>query len=187
MSETDGLARIRITGRGGQGVMLAGAVLAEAAMLDGKHVTETQEYGPEARLGSTKAEVILSVHPIAFPEVVEPDILVIWSREGLVRYGRRLAPDGIVLVEESALLGMDPDPGMHVYPWRERARRLGQELVMNMLGLGTLSAVTGLVSLRSLENAVQHRVRAELLDLNIQALREGFRLAAEESPLPSRS
>jgi 2-oxoglutarate ferredoxin oxidoreductase subunit gamma len=186
MGETGRLARIRITGRGGQGVMLAGAVLAEAAMLDGKHVTETQEYGPEARLGSTKAEVIVSAHPIAFPEVVEPDILIIWSREGLVRYGRRLAPDALVLVEESALLGLDPDPSMHVYPWREKARRLGQELVMNMLGLGTLSAVTDLVSLRSLESAAEHRVRAELLDLNIQALREGFRLAAEECSLPSQ-
>lgn len=172
------LLRIRITGRGGQGVMLAGAILAEAAMQDGKQVTETQEYGPEARLGSTKAEVIVSNRPIAFPHIVRPDVLLVWSREGFLRYGQQVAPDGVRLVEGTAVTGMDIGPDVLVFPWRDRARMLGNDLVMNMVALGTLAGYAGVVSMANLEQAVRRRVRPDLLELNLTALKVGQELTA---------
>ena len=172
------LTRIRLTGRGGQGIMLAGAILADAAMRDGRHVTETQEYGPEARLGATKAEVILSDAPIAFPEVGQADILVCLSRDGFLKYGGRIVPGGLRLVEETSVSEEALDRDMCRFPWRERARHLGLELTMNVMAIGTLQAVTGVVSEESLEAVIRERVKAAYVEANLTALREGERLGS---------
>jgi 2-oxoglutarate ferredoxin oxidoreductase subunit gamma len=183
--QRDGVTRIRLTGRGGQGIMLAGAILAEAAMNEGRQVTETQEYGPEARLGATKAEVILSARPIAFPQVLVPDILVCLSREGFLRYGRQIAPDGMRLVEQSALGDAPVEPGLWALPWRALARGLGQELAMNMAALGSLARVRTVVSLDAIAAAVRRRVKPDLLDLNLAALTAGYELAPRLGGAPS--
>jgi 2-oxoglutarate ferredoxin oxidoreductase subunit gamma len=171
--------RIRLTGRGGQGIMLAGAILAEAAMRAGRHVAQTQEYGPEARLGATKAEVILSTRDIAFPAVDVPDVLLCLSRPGYLRYGQQLAPGGLALVEASLDLPPTPAPERSQLvrlPLRATARALGQELVTNVVGLGALAAVTGLVDLESLRAALRARVKPETQDTNELALARGWEM-----------
>jgi 2-oxoglutarate ferredoxin oxidoreductase subunit gamma len=172
-----GAIRIRLTGRGGQGIMLAGAILAEAAMLDGRHVTETQEYGPEARLGATKAEVIIADAPIAFPEVGRADILVCLSRDGYLKYGTRVEPSALRLVDATAVPDGAAGEGLRCFPWRDRARELGLEITMNLMALGTLQAVSGIVTADSLAMAVRERVKPAFLDMNLSAVAEGARLA----------
>jgi 2-oxoglutarate ferredoxin oxidoreductase subunit gamma len=166
--------RIRLTGRGGQGIMLAGAILAEAAMEDGREVTETQEYGPEARLGATKAEVVIGSRPIAFPAVDVPDVLLCLSRDGFKRYGHIIAPDGLRIVE--ATIEEADEPGLLSLPLKERAREAGDEVAMNIVGLGALAALTGVVGAASLERAVRSRVKAEFLEVNLKALAAGLAL-----------
>lgn len=180
------VVRIRLTGRGGQGIMLAGAILAEACMYDGRQVTETQEYGPEARLGATKAEVILSDREIAFPQVTVPDVLVCLSRDGFVRYGRHIAPGGLRLVERSALSSTEREQGVRHLPWRDLARSLGQELVMNMVALGSLTALSRAVSLDGLTAALRQRVKPDLLALNLLALAAGRQLGLDIQATSSR-
>lgn len=183
MTSDGGEIRIRLTGRGGQGIMLAGAILAEAAMKDGRFVTETQEYGPEARLGATKAEVIIADRPIAFPEVSRADIMVCLSRDGFLKYGHRVTETAIRLVDQS--VPVDAHDQVLAFPWRESARALGQELVMNMMALGTLQAVSRVVSADGLEWAVRERVKPALLELNLEALQQGMRLRAGDPVRPS--
>ena len=77
---------LRLAGRGGQGIMLAAFLLAQAATYEGLHVVQTQSYGPEARLGAAKSDVILSPHEIAFPEILTPDILLCLSRDAYAAY-----------------------------------------------------------------------------------------------------
>ncbi len=161
--------------------MLAGAVLAEAAMYDGHHVAQTQEYGPEARLGATKAEVIISRRPIAFPQVVVPDILLCLSRDGFLRYGRMIAPGGIRIVEASLDPELSAEQGIVRLPLREVARAEGNELAMNIVGLGALATLTGAVSESALERALGARIKPEFLDLNVRALGAGLALGRARS------
>ncbi len=167
--------RVRLSGRGGQGIMLAGTLLAEAAMQDGLHVVQTQSYGPEARLGAAKSEVVISTRDIAFPEVLVPDLVLCLSRDAYLKFGRKVADGGVVLLEEAILKDV-PDAKGQVLPLRATARDLGNELSLNVVGLGALVAITQAVSRDGLRSALRHRMKPEYLDLNIGALEAGFAL-----------
>lgn len=170
---------VRLSGRGGQGVMLAGAIFATAAMYDGRHVVETPTYGPEARLGATKVEIVLSEHEIAFPAVEKADLLLCLSRDAYVKYGRAVAPDALVVVDETALpTSADLPPGLVRLPLRAVARELGAEMVTNVLALGAIVGLSDAVSSRSLERAVEEAVRGkdELREVNRRALQAGLDL-----------
>ncbi len=171
--------RIRLTGRGGQGVILAGAILAEAAMYDGKDVVETHEYGPEARLGATKADIIVSHRFIAFPEVLQADALLCLSYDGYLRYGGNLSPGGLRILDSSLQPEMDEGEDMIFLPLKEIAKNLGNEVVINIVGLGALAGLSRLVSEDSMHLAVLKRVKAEFRTLNEQALKVGFELAEQ--------
>ncbi len=175
--------RIRLSGRGGQGIILAGTVLAEAAMQDGLHVVQTQSYGPEARLGASKSEVVVSSRDIAFPEVLMPDLVLCFSREAYQKFGRQVAQGGVVLLEETILADV-PDAQGQLLPLRRTARELGNELALNVVGLGALVAITEAVSRESLRAALRHRMKPEFMELNVQALEAGFRLGES---VPSRA
>lgn len=167
--------RVRLSGRGGQGIILAGTMLAEAAMQDGLKVVQTQSYGPEARLGASKSEVVISSRDIAFPEVLMPDLVLCFSREAYQKFGRQVSPGGVVLLEQSILKDL-PDAQGQTLPLRDTARELGKELVLNVVGLAALVAVTEAVSRESLRAALTHRMKAEFLELNVTALEAGFAL-----------
>jgi 2-oxoglutarate ferredoxin oxidoreductase subunit gamma len=177
-SEPDAV-RIRLTGRGGQGIMLAGAILAEAAMRDERYVTETQEYGPEARLGATKADLVVARRPIAFPDVVRPDLLLCLSRPGYLKYGRGVAPGGLMVVDDRIAVEEEaPAEGAVVVrlPLRRTARELGGEIAANIVGLGALVALSGVVSEQALAAAVAARTKPEFADLNARAAAAGLEL-----------
>jgi 2-oxoglutarate ferredoxin oxidoreductase subunit gamma len=168
---------VRLAGRGGQGVMLAGFLLAQAGMADGLHVVQTQSYGPEARLGAAKSDVILSRSEIAYPEVIAPDVFLCLSHDALVAYESTVGPEATSIIDERAASDLDTN-GAIVLPLADTARECGAALATNIVGLGALIGITGAVSERSLREALAARVAPESLALNTQAFTAGLRLAA---------
>jgi len=176
--------QIRLSGAGGQGLITAGVILAEAAMLSGKHVVQTQSYGPEARLGASKSELILSSRKIACPEVTAPDILLCLSQDAYDRYFPQARPDTLVILDATNIQFEATVGRSEVYalPITETAIRLGGKQVANVVALGILNALTHLVPWECLHEAVLKRVPARFRDLNAQALEAGRELI-ESNPL----
>ncbi len=168
---------IRLAGRGGQGVMLAGFLLAQAAMEDGLNVVQTQSYGPEARLGAAKTDVILSGTEIAYPEVVAPDVFLCLSHDAFVAYADNVAPGAVSVLDRHAAGGLETGNAI-VLPLLDTARDCGAELATNIVGLGALVAVAGLVSENSLREALAARVAPDSLALNTKAFTAGLELGA---------
>jgi 2-oxoglutarate ferredoxin oxidoreductase subunit gamma len=173
--------QVRFAGAGGQGVMLAGVLIAEAGMHDGLHVVSTQSYGPEARLGAAKSEVVLSRHEIVLPDVRVPDVVVCLSVDAYRKHGRPLAAGGVRIVDERAIPpGEQPDPDTVTLPLVASARGLGPggELTANVVALGAFVALTGVVTEASVRRALRDRIKPALLEQNERALAVGLALGA---------
>jgi 2-oxoglutarate ferredoxin oxidoreductase subunit gamma len=175
------LTEIRIAGFGGQGVILAAAVIGKAvAIYQGGYATMTQAFGPEARGGSSSAQVILSTEPILYPYVAQPDVLVVMSQEAYTRFAPQLKPGGI-LIAERELVHIDKMPsGIRVYgvPATRLAEELGRKVVLNIVMVGFFGAVTNLVDPDALRKAVADSVPPAMQKLNLQAFDKGFEYGA---------
>jgi 2-oxoglutarate ferredoxin oxidoreductase subunit gamma len=169
---------IRLAGTGGQGVILASVILAEAVGVhEGRHVVQTQSYGPEARGGASRADVIVSDAPILYPKSRRLDVLVSLSQQAADKYFDDLKVHGIAIID-SFYVRECPREGAICLPMTETARNeLGRELFTNIVMLGVVAQVTRVVKLESLERAVAHRAPAKTLDLNKKALALGWELA----------
>lgn len=169
---------IRLSGSGGQGIVTAGIILAEAAGIhDGKFVCQTQSYGPEARGGASKAEVVISDEEIDYPKAVKPDLLLAMNQKSCDTYFFDLKPAGLLVVD-ATLVKQVPTTRAVSLPFTQIARdALGREYVANIVALGALAALTGVVSLQSLELAILERVPPGTEDLNRQALEAGVEAA----------
>jgi 2-oxoglutarate/2-oxoacid ferredoxin oxidoreductase subunit beta len=169
--------QVRFSGEGGQGVILAGVLLADAACAEGLQAVQTQSYGPEARGGACKSEVVLSAEAIAFPEVDRPDVVVCLSPEAIRKYPA-LAPGGVRLIEERASEGRGPGAHDIVLPMLQAAMEAGGAVAVNVVALGALAGLTGIVSREALLAVLRGRVRPDFLPLNERALEAGLRLGA---------
>ncbi len=169
---------IRIAGSGGQGIIMAAIVLAEAAGVhEGKQVSQTQSYGPEARGGTCKAEVVISEAPIDYPKVSRPDFLLAMNQASVNTYFGDLKPTGLLIVD-STLVSKVPTAKTVSIPFTRIAREeFGTDLVANMVALGALGYLSKDVSLESLEEALIARVPPGTEELNLKALRAGVRAA----------
>ena len=168
---------IRLAGSGGQGLILAGIILAEAAgVYDGKFVCQTQSYGPEARGGASKAEVVISDAAIDYPKAIRPDVLLALNQKSLEAFSSDLKPGGLLLVDAD-LVKEVPASRVLALPFTRIARELGREMVANIVALGALAQLTGAVSLESLTAAVLARVPKGTEDLNRRALAAGVAAA----------
>ena len=164
---------IRLAGSGGQGLILAGIILAEAAgIYDGKFVCQTQSYGPEARGGASKAEVVISDEEIDYPKAIQPDVLLAMNQKSLDSYIFDLKPGGTLLVDAD-LVKEVPLNQVLAITFTRIARELGKIMVANIVALGALAQATGAVSLESLTAAVLARVPKGTEDLNRKALEAG--------------
>ena len=171
------LTEIRIAGFGGQGVILAAAVIGKAACIfQNGFATMTQSFGPEARGGSSSAQVILSDEPILYPYITQPDILVVMSQEAFTRFTPELKPGGILIVEQDLVRLSGVKPGTRVFsvPATRLAEELGKKMVLNVVMVGFFGAVTGLVAPDHLRKAVADSVPAAFQKLNLQAFDKGF-------------
>ena len=168
---------VRFSGFGGQGIILAAVILGRAAALyDGKHAVQTQVYGPEARGGASMSSVIIDDKPILYPEVHVPDIFVIMSQEGFERYGAE-APKEAVMIIDSDMVEGRPACTFHEVPATSEARNtLGKVIVANIVMLGAVVAVTGIVSGAAIEKAVLDSVPKGTEKLNLSALKRGMDL-----------
>ena len=170
---------IRLAGSGGQGLILAGVILAEAAgIYDGKFVCQTQSYGPAARGGASKAEVVISDAEIDYPKAIRPDVLLALNQASLDKYLGDLRPGGVLLVDAD-LVREVPVEGAAAIPFTHLARELGNEMMANIVALGALAGITRTVSPEGLRAAVLDRVPPQTRELNEKALKAGMAAAAE--------
>jgi 2-oxoglutarate ferredoxin oxidoreductase subunit gamma len=173
---------VRLSGAGGQGAVTAGIILAEAAMLDGRNVVQTQSYGPEARLGASKAEVIISSGKVAYPEVQVPDVLLCLSQDAFNRYASKVGEDTLIIINSTNVRLPNGAAGNAArtlaFPITETAIAAGGVVVVNVVALGLLNALLNIVSPQHLREAVLKRVPERYRELNERALEAGWQLAS---------
>jgi 2-oxoglutarate ferredoxin oxidoreductase subunit gamma len=167
---------ILISGFGGQGIVLAGNILGKAAALyDRKHATLTQSYGPEARGGSCSAQVVISDEEILFPYAEQPQVMLCMSQEGYSKNVGSLVTGGLLIWDTDLVQTKEPDPSWITYhiPATRFAEELGNGMMANIVMLGFLSAVSDLVSVESLREAVLSSVPPHTKDKNAKAFERG--------------
>jgi 2-oxoglutarate ferredoxin oxidoreductase subunit gamma len=165
---------VRIGGFGGQGIVLAGNLLGKAASLyDGKEAVFTQSYGPEARGGASRADIIVAREPVDYPFVTQPDVLAVLFQEAYLKFGNDLRPGGL-LIAEADLVTLEPGTTAIALPATRIAEELGLRIVANVVLLGCLVKQTGLVSRDAVEQALRDTVKPSALDLNLEAFAAGF-------------
>ncbi len=169
---------IVMSGTGGQGVILAGLILAEAAVADGLNATHNQSYGPEARGGASRSEVILSTEDIDYAEIDNPDILVALSQEACSKYAKTVRPGGVLVIDPYWVNTVDA-PAINVVkiPVTETAfSNFQKDVAANIIALAALVAMLGLVSEDAAREAVLLRVPPSTREMNSKALEAGFAL-----------
>jgi len=170
----------RLSGSGGQGIILAATILAEVACTTGYEVVQTQSYGPEARGGASAAEVIVSREPIDFPEVEHPDLTLCLSQEAFDKYGPLTRAGGFVVYDDGLVdpAGSAGTARLVGLPFTATARELvGTPLAANMVALGALEGLLGLVGYAALVDSVHGRLPRKLLEGNLKALNAGYEAA----------
>ena len=171
---------VRFSGSGGQGIILAGVILAEAASLyENKNAIQTQSYGPEARGGASESEVIISDSYIDYPKTLSIDALVCLTQEACNSYTKDLKKNGILIVDSDFVKDV-PGNGFKVYrlPFSRTALEgIGKSFVVNIVALGALVEITKTVSREAIEKAVLARVPKGTEALNRKALSLGFEMA----------
>ena len=166
---------IRLAGEGGQGMILAGIILAEAAAIyDNKSAIQTQSYGPEARGGASRAEVVIADGEIDYPEVISADVLVAMSQEACDKYAGNIKKDGLLIVDEDKVGRVTVAQAIKLPITRLALEATGKAITANVVALGALVGLTGIVSRQAIEKAVTARAPRGTEELNRAALSAGF-------------
>jgi 2-oxoglutarate ferredoxin oxidoreductase subunit gamma len=180
---------IRLAGFGGQGLVLAGQILAEAAAVyDGKNATHTVAYGPEVRGGTSRSEVVISDGEVDYPRVISADVLLAMSQEACDKYAHELKRNGLLIVD-TVHVRYVPTTRAYRVPITRIAREVtGRPITANIVALGLLVGLAEVVSRAALEAAVSARAPEGTEEINARALARGFEVAAdlprEWPPLP---
>jgi 2-oxoglutarate ferredoxin oxidoreductase subunit gamma len=172
---------IRIAGFGGQGVITAGYILANAASIhDDNHAVMTQSYGPEARGGACRSDAIISDAPIDYPKTTRPDILVAMSLDAFNNFNREVRDGGMVIYDEDLVQIPEEEKREGVryvpVPASRTASELGTTLVSTIIMLGALLRLTGITSKAALESSIKDRF-TRYIEANLKALEKGIELA----------
>ncbi|MFQ6077549.1 MAG: 2-oxoacid:acceptor oxidoreductase family protein [Thermodesulfobacteriota bacterium] len=169
---------IRLSGSGGQGIILSGIILAEAlGVYGGKFVAQTQSYGPEARGGASKAEVIASNEEIDYPKAIKLDLLLAMNQKSCDQYYRDLKEDGILIVD-STFVNQVPTSKAIQIPFTKIAReKFHKEIVANIISLGAITEFMDIISPKAMEEAVLAKVPKGTEKLNKDALKAGLMTA----------
>jgi len=174
---------IRISGFGGQGIIMMGMVLGKAAAIyDNKFATLTQSFGPEARGGACSAQLVISETKVLYPYLTAPDILVAMSQEAYHKFEATLKENGFLLIEEDLVRPHVPRPDVRQFsiPATRIAEQLGNRMFANMVMLGFLCAITAVVPLAAISQALPGLVPDRLLDQNLKALTKGHELGQQK-------
>ena len=160
--------------------MLAGVILGRAAAIhDGKNATQGQSYGPEARGGACKSEVVISDEEIDYPKVENPDLIGIMSQEAYDKYVEDIKPGGILIYDPDMVPDPKPMEGITVYaiPTVEIAEETGRKIVANMVMIGSVAAVSEAAKPEAVEKTIEKSVPRGTEKLNISAFRAGYEYA----------
>ena len=172
---------IRISGSGGQGVILASVILGTAASLyEGKETVQSQSYGPEARGGASKADVIISDTPVRYPKAREIDIMVCLTQKAADKYLKTIKSGGIVIVDSDFVNASKcrKKIDLHSLPlYSTTMKEMGRIIALNVVSLSALVTITKIVSEKSLEKAVMDAAPKGTEDFNLKALEIGKDLA----------
>lgn len=174
---------IRITGFGGQGIILAGYILGKAASVyDKKSATMVQSYGPEARGSACAAQVVISDGLIHDPYVRRQEILAALSQEGYDSFASKLVEGGVLLYDQDLVEISDPPSNADLraaVPATRTAEEMGRRMAANIVMLGFLTGCTGIVSPDAMREAVRTSVPAGTEEFNMTALGRGLAFAEE--------
>ena len=173
--------KVVFSGSGGQGVITAAVILAEAAvMFEDLNAVQSQSYGPEARGGATRSDVIISHSEIFFPKVLQPNVLICLTQMAYEKYNHILRPGGVLLTDTSFVsLEKELDAQRCELPlYKTVMAEIGKPVVFNIGVLGALLAIRPLVKVQAIMNVLQERLPVEFLDLNRKALEIGYELAS---------
>ncbi len=172
--------RIVFSGSGGQGVITASIILAEAAVIyDNLLAVQTQSYGPEARGGATRADVIISQEPIYYPKVINPNILVCLTQEAYNKFSGIIRPGGLLLTDtkfvklERKVDARQAELGMY----DAVVEHIGNPIVFNICMLGALIALTPVVRITSIQHVLESKIDSRFVQANMKALEIGSELA----------
>lgn len=182
--KNNGTTKIKITGFGGQGVILAGILIGKAAsLIEDKNAVLVQNFGPEARGGAAAASLIVSEHPIQYPYIKTPNILIALSQAACDKYLPELSQNGILIYEKDLVNLEASEAGLENYlkdikrfsiPSTRIAEKLGQRIVQNIVTLGFFTAISGLIKPESIKTAIKETVPKGTIDLNLHAFDKGF-------------
>jgi 2-oxoglutarate ferredoxin oxidoreductase subunit gamma len=175
---------LRFSGAGGQGLITAGIIMATAASIyEGKQAVQSQSYGPEARGGASKSEVIISDEPIDYPKVTKCDALLAMTQEACNKYSHDLKEGGVLLIDSDLVKTLPKGNFRTVaFPIINTAKNdVGREIVANIVALGAMVALTGQVTKENAEKAVLSSVPKAFLELNKKAFSMGFEKALASS------
>jgi 2-oxoglutarate ferredoxin oxidoreductase subunit gamma len=173
---------IRIAGFGGQGVVTIGKIVGLAAALyDKRNAVQTQSYGPESRGGACKAEIVLSDGEVHYPKVRSADVLVALSQTAQDVYLKELKPGGILIIDPLTVVKETNRSDIRVVkvPTTEIAHQVGNKKFQNMVALGALCQLSGVITPDALEKAIAETVPPKTLSQNIEAFKKGIEYVRE--------
>ena len=177
------IKQVVLCGFGGQGIVLAGTMLGQAAFNDGKWVSGTNSFGAAARGGSCRAEVVISDRPIIFPHVIEADILIAMYQTAYNKYiGEVKRDEGVVIYDER--FAPEEIKGLKYVPipaTKAAIEELNREIVANVIILSAAVEMTGVVTKEALRSAVEEIVPERLKELDLKAVDIGFKLGRMKS------
>jgi 2-oxoglutarate ferredoxin oxidoreductase subunit gamma len=173
-----GRTEIRVSGFGGQGIILSGYIIGKAASIfDRKNATMTQAYGPESRGGACSAQVVISEEEINDPEVSHPNVLVAMSQEAYTTFTKDLDPNCVVLIDGDLVQPGQIRNNLFAIPAMRFAEEMGKKVVANIIMLGFFTGKTNVVSREAMEQAIVSSVPPRFADLNRQAFQRGYQAA----------
>ena len=174
--------RMVFSGSGGQGVITAAIILAEAAVLhEGLNAVQSQSYGAAARGGATRSDVIISDATIDYPKVIQPNLLVCLTQEAYNKFYEIIRPGGLLITDLRYVKTIKKvDAQQREIPiYNNVMEKIGKPIVFNIAMLGTLVGMTELVAPESIMKVLENRIPPDFLDMNRQALDLGLALGAE--------
>jgi 2-oxoglutarate ferredoxin oxidoreductase subunit gamma len=168
---------IRFSGFGGQGIIRCALITGKAlALYDDKFATMTQSFGPEARGSACSAQLVVSDSRVLYPYLTQPGVLMALSQEAYDKYWSELPKGGILIVEEQLVKVRQEHPDLRLLrvPATRYAEELGNRLFTNLVALGFLTAVTGVVTADAMKKALPGLVPERFLKINIKAFDKGY-------------
>jgi len=169
---------VRLAGEGGQGMILAGVILAEAAAVhDGLNAIQTQSYGPEARGGASRSEVIIARGEVDYPKVMAADLLLCMSQEACDRFYEQVKEEGMIVVDSTNVSRLPSHRAVAVPMSKIAEEATGRRITASIVALGLVAGLTGVVSRQALAAALSDRVPRGTEEMNLKALEAGFATA----------